>query len=1044
MKRRIAVLGLCLVPTVCRAQSTNATISGGVTDSAGKLIPGADVLIQNDGTGLVYSAKTNDVGMYLVPVLPPGHYHVQVTKPGFQTIIKADVVLNVQSAVALNFSLRIGAASESVTVKAQGTQINTVDGLVSTVVEHDFVEKMPLNGRSFQSLLTLAPGVFQVPVAPQSTAASYSGEIVVNGMRSESNYFTVDGVSANTSASPGQFGTGAAVSGNASSVTALGSTQSLVSVDDLEEFRSNTSTFSAEFGRSPGGNFSLSTRSGTQSFHGSLYDYLRNDVLDANNWFNDYYGYPKGKERQNDFGGTLGGPVPFLTRGSRTPDTFFFLSYEGARLRTPQAVSQVLVPTDTLRSSSPAALQPLLNAFPRPNYGIGTRTDGFAYYLQSVSFPSSLDNISGRVDHAFRKGVNAFVRFASTPSQSTTYSAAVRTETQIRNKGLTTGLDLAISGSQSNQLRFNWTHVEAPVSLTSTNLGGATPLNLSTLPGPNGGSFPASGGVLSATFSFANYTIFNLYSVPSEQEQLNITDSHTWLFRTHTFKAGIDWRQIDSTLYPLSVEEEPTFTTMAQVLSNTPATTVVAQNSPIEGLPRYDNFAAYLQDEWKATSHLSISAGVRWDINSAPHDRGTSQPYTVSQITDLKSIAVAPYGTSLWKTDWTGIAPRLGLAWQAYPGNVRNTVVRLGGGTFYDTGTMQGSTGYGGVGYKASKTLTNVPYPLNSEQLSLPAPSVTTPYSGVVTGFDPNLRLPFSYQYSAAVEQGIDNHTTFTLGYVGSSGHRLLTRYQYYPASLGNTNFSSGGLLYLIKGSASSGYNSLQAKVQRSVRKGLQLLGSYTWSHSIDNASSNLIVYQLQRSNSDFDIRQSLQAAMTWDIPGASTTGVLGKLSSGWGLDLRLQARTALPLSVIGAQSLNTQSGQYTQYFPNYVAGQPIYLHGAYPGGRILNYAAFAAAPSGQQGNVARNAFQGFSAAQLDAAVRRDFALVDRLHLQFRGEAFNLTNHPQFGAIYNQLSYGATQFGRSYQTLNATLGGLNSLYQNGGPRSFQFMLKLSF
>jgi hypothetical protein len=228
------------------------------------------------------------------------------------------------------------------------------------------------------------------------------------------------------------------------------------------------------------------------------------------------------------------------------------------------------------------------------------------------------------------------------------------------------------------------------------------------------------------------------------------------------------------------------------------------------------------------------------------------------------------------------------------------------------------------------------------------------------------------------------------------------------------------------------------------VRKGLQVLTSYTWSHSIDNASNNLIVYQLERSNSDFDIRQSLQSAVTWDLPTLKRTGVLSAFANGWGLDVRQQARTSLPLSVIGSQTLNPQSGEYTQFFPNYVPGQPVYLHGQYPGGCILNYAAFKAAPSGQQGNVARNAFQGFAAVQFDAAVRRDFVLVDHLHLQFRAEAFNLANHPQFGAVYNLLAYGPSLFGHSYQTLNTTLGGLNSLYQNGGPRSLQLMLKLTF
>ena len=261
-------------------------------------------------TGVLYSSATNQAGIYTTTILPPGQYRVQVSKIGFKTLIKPGITLNVQSAVSLNFTLPLGAASETVTVDAGATQINTTDGSVSTVIDRKFVENMPLNGRSFQELLTLAPGVSQVALSAGSgNGVGYSGDIVVNGQRAESNYFTVDGVSANVGAQSGG-GQGAGVSGNLPSFTALGTTQGIVSVDAFDQFRSNTSTYSAEYGRSPGGQFAFSTRnSEANTLHGGIYDYLRNDALDANNWFNDYYSYPKGKEKQNDFGGTLGGPI---------------------------------------------------------------------------------------------------------------------------------------------------------------------------------------------------------------------------------------------------------------------------------------------------------------------------------------------------------------------------------------------------------------------------------------------------------------------------------------------------------------------------------------------------------------------------------------------------------------------------------------------------------------------------------------------------------------------------------------------------------------
>lgn len=212
MMRCLVLLNLCLWSGLSLSQSTDATISGGVTDQSGRLIPNAQVLIQNDATGVVYQSTTNTSGMYLVPVLPPGHYHVQVSKVGFKTIIKADVTLNVESAVALNFTLPVGATSESLTVEAGTSPVNTTDGSVSTVVDQKFVQNIPLNGRSLQDLISLTPGA--VTQSPQSgSSLGYNGDFSVNGQRTESNYYTIDGVSGNTGAGNGSGGPQASSSG---------------------------------------------------------------------------------------------------------------------------------------------------------------------------------------------------------------------------------------------------------------------------------------------------------------------------------------------------------------------------------------------------------------------------------------------------------------------------------------------------------------------------------------------------------------------------------------------------------------------------------------------------------------------------------------------------------------------------------------------------------------------------------------------------------------------------------------------------------------
>jgi hypothetical protein len=227
MHRCLILFVLCLFPIFGESQSTDATISGGVTDQAGNFIPNADVRIANDATGVVYSGKTNSSGMYLVPILPPGHYHVQVSKPGFKTIIKADVILSVQAAVALNFVLPVGATSESVTVNADTSLLNTTDASVSTVIDQKFVQNIPLNGRSFQDLISLTPGVTtQSPQSP-SQSVGLAGDFSVNGQRTQSNYYTVDGVAANIGSGNGGGVAEGATGGVLAGSTALGTIQAL-------------------------------------------------------------------------------------------------------------------------------------------------------------------------------------------------------------------------------------------------------------------------------------------------------------------------------------------------------------------------------------------------------------------------------------------------------------------------------------------------------------------------------------------------------------------------------------------------------------------------------------------------------------------------------------------------------------------------------------------------------------------------------------------------------------------------------------------------
>src|SRR5712692_6423858 len=254
------------------AQSPNGVLNGLVVDPSNQVIVGADIVGVNDVTGVQYATKTNGEGIYVLPSLPPGPYRLQVSKVGFKTLIKPDITLNVQDALAINFTLPVGALSETVTVEGGAPLVNTESAAVSTVVDRQFAENLPMNGRSFQTLIELTPGVL-----PATSNDADGGQFNVNGQRASANYWMVDGVGANIGIAA--FGvTGNGLSGSLASFSAMGGTNSLVSVDALQEFRIQTSTYAPEFGRAPGGQISIVTRSGTNQFHGTAFNYIRNDI----------------------------------------------------------------------------------------------------------------------------------------------------------------------------------------------------------------------------------------------------------------------------------------------------------------------------------------------------------------------------------------------------------------------------------------------------------------------------------------------------------------------------------------------------------------------------------------------------------------------------------------------------------------------------------------------------------------------------------------------------------------------------------------------
>ena len=1042
--RRVAALVFILLTsfTLGQAQSTNASLTGRITDPANALIVDAAVTAISAGTNLRYEGLTNGSGDYHLTNLPPASYRLEIEKSGFKKLIKPDVVLHVQDALRIDLQLTLGDVSEVVMVESGAPLVNSESATVSTVINRTFVENIPLNGRSFQTLIELTPGVVVTP-----STFNDQGQFSVNGQRADANYFTVDGVSANFGVT-GFIAMMQSASGALPALSASGGTNSLVSVDAMQEFRIQTSTFAPEFGRTPGGQISIATRSGTNNFHGTLFEYFRNDVLDARDWFVNFNGLAKPATRLNDFGGVLGGPIV-------KDKTFFFFSYEGQRLRQPSSL-QTTVPDNEARQQAPAAMRPYLNAFPVAN-GLSL-TANVAQFNASFSNPSSLDAYSVRVDHSLRSRINLFGRYNYSPSNADQRgpffnSGRVLSSTSSLSSTVhtgTIGFTQIISPEISNEVRANYSNHRIGIDFVMDDFGGATPLPDSLL-------FPT--GTTSADANFLFIILGTGQYVQgkqgtTEQRQINIIDNLSVTKGSHQLRFGVDYRWLAPFSSPAAYRQLGAFsgvnTDPGGALSGT---ALLAQVSSFQTNSLVSqNFSLFGQDTWKITPRLTITYGLRWDVNPALKGKNAeNDPFTVIGLNNPATMTLAPRGTPLYETTWGNFAPRIGLAYQF--GGIRNwdAALRAGFGVFYDLG--QGSLG--GVSsffpYIADKNFFGAPFPLSAQDAAPPALTTNLP-AGTMLLADPNLKLPRTYQWNVALEQSIGNNQTISATYVGAIGRKLLRVTNLFNV---NPNFE---FIALTDNSATSDYNALQLKFERRLSRGLQALTSYSWAHSIDIASTDAIATNtntpgqiadpnIDRGNSNFDIRHAVTAGVRYELPSFGSTKTVRTLLSGWSIDGFFFARSAPPVNIVGGSFF--AAGTQLAPRPNVNPGVPLEIHDSqFPGGKVFNRAAFSSAPAGTQGNFGRNVLRGFGAWQADVGLQRQFHLTERFGVRFRAEFFNIFNHANFGNPTNVLT--SPLFGQSTQTLANSLGsggangGLNPLYQIGGPRSIQFALKLQF
>jgi len=1025
----LVFLGLFLLLPSAQAQSANGTISGLVLDPSGAPIAGAEILIANDATGLQYSGRTSAEGMYVVPNLPPGTYRVQVSRVGFKTLIKPDILLNVQDALAINFTLPIGAASEVVTVIGGAPLINTENAAVSTVIDRNFVENLPLNGRSFNTLLQLTPGVV---LSSSRGNVALTGQFSISGQRSDANNFLIDGVSANFGVLSTPVATGSGT-GSAQAFSALGGTSSLVSVEALREFRIETSSFAPEFGRSPGGQVILVTRSGTNDLHGGIYNYFRNTVMDANDWFANQAGKDRAPEHHNDFGGYLGGKV-------WRDKTFFFVSYEGARLQQP-GTSVIHVPSVDVRSASstPDPLKPILNAYPLPN-GPVSPGDLVAQFTGSFSNQAVLDAGSVRIDHKLNDRHSIFGRYSEAPSSLLNRVGGLSTlnSVQVDTRTVTLGWNAQVSREMLNELRGNYSTQRSESSYSMDSFGGAVPVD----PQVFLGSLPADQN----RFLFQTFDTAYLQAGPNarnQTKQMNFADDLSMSRGTHLLKFGGDYRGIFLDLAQSGYSATYSTPTLQSLLTSDVASLFALRK--ISSRVLVQALSVYAQDGFRISRRLTLTYGLRWEFVPAPSGLGDTKLASWTNIGNPANIALAPFGSPLWETTFGNFAPRAGLAWSFDPKG--DLVLRAGIGIFYDPGTSAAASVAASFPNSASANYAGVPVPVGDTTPYVPVIALQPPYPNGISAYDPHLKLSRSYQWNVAIEKSLGGKQAISATYAGQVGRDLLRQEAFYQP---NSDFPGRDFL-VTANDASSNYNSLQLQYRRALSGGLQAVASYTWSHSLDNASNdvaaglpqNLISASGDYGSSDFDVRHSFSAALTYVLPNLRRSRPLSVLTHDWSLSTVIVVRSGFPFNalVIGT---SPDRGGFANTRPDVVAGQPYWIpNSAAPGGKILNASAFAVPSEIRQGAEGRNDIPGFGLTQIDLSMGRRFPLTERLKLDFRADAFNVFNHPNFAN-----PFGAFQFGplylQSMQMLNRDLGGLNPLFQEGGPRSLQLSLRLSF
>jgi hypothetical protein len=1031
------------------AQSFTGRIAGTVTDPSGAGVQDVAVTVVNEGTGAERRLLTDSHGGYVGAELPVGYYTLQFDAPAFNRVERLRVKVDVGGETRADAALSLQTITESVAVNAAEPVLQRDSSALAEVIDNRQVAALPLNGRDFRKLALLAPGA-----APRSPRGSL-GSFTVNGQREKANIFLIDGVDNNDSfRNQPSFNQGGVVNAQAT----------ILPVDALAEFSVQTQG-SAEYGRNAGAIVNAVLKSGTNQVHGTAYEFLRNDKLNARNFFETLPGGQKSPFKNNNYGASAGGPIQHNR-------TFFFAAFEGERGR-PNSTLAVTVPGEkdiiAARSANLAASRPenplgaaLLGLFPHQNnpgsggnyvYSVPNLLDSDNFLVKIDHRFSDRFNLSGR--YVFGNGNQTFPLNSGQGSELPAYQTV--TPTRVQLAGLS--LSQVFTDHLINDTRFSFNRF---TQLFSPLDSAFDPASIGLITGAKGG-LPTV--VVSGFESLGAPT-----NVPRwrTSQAYQLVDALVWTHGSHTWKAGADYRRPLVRSYNDQFSRgRISFNNLADLLAGIPApsTTSIAR-----GATRRDtytnNVGAFLQDDWRVTSRLTLNFGVRYEYTgplSEKYDR-------ISNFIPSRGLLQVGQGLDrLYDRDLNNFAPRFGFAFD--PTGKGKTVVRGSYGFYYDApsqdfflaqGFTNGNVGTNpvpGLGTFTVNFTGPVPFGPGVNifgDASKPAPPFT------VFGVDPHMRTPYVQSYNFNVQRTIGDGTVLQLGYVGSKGDKLFRVRDINQAVAGvtgtiqqrrpfNTVFPDFAGIYDLEASANSRYNALQAYLRRRLANNLTLFVSGVWSLSIDDASNgicsctagvslpqNSFDNRAEKAASSFDQRERLTVNFVYDL--AVLPRVLGRwpkrLTQGWQLSGIYSIGSGLPITPFWNGTAPSGSGESSNDRPNVVGNAN---NGPKTWDHWFNTAAFAPAAPGTFGNAGRNTIVSPGNNLADFSVLKSTAINERMRLQFRAEFFNIFNHPNFSLPNVTVNSGG--FGTITSTPDVANG--NPL-GDGGPRQAQLALKLVF